>query len=64
VLIVWDQRDWFAGEDGPDVRVVLPWAEPVSSVVDAFGEPHPVTVRDGRLEFDLSATPIIFSPDR
>jgi hypothetical protein len=64
VLIVWDQRDWFAGEDGPDVRVVLPWAEPVSSVVDAFGEPRPVTVRDGRLEFDLSATPIIFSPDR
>jgi hypothetical protein len=40
---------------------VLPWAEPVTSVVDAFGEPRTVTIRDGRVEFDLSATPIIFS---
>jgi len=61
VLIVWDQRDWFHGEDQPAVRVALPWAELAAEAVDAFGEPRAVSARDGRIEFDVAATPLIIS---
>jgi hypothetical protein len=61
LLVVWQHRDTFDGEDEPPVTVSLPWSAPAATAVDTFGAPHPVAVDDGRLRIDVSDTPIFLS---
>jgi hypothetical protein len=42
LLVVWQQRDSFYGEDEPPVPFERPWPEPHAEVVDAFGQTQPV----------------------
>ena len=58
LLVVWDQRDSFTGEDQPPVPLDWPWPPPRASVVDAFGRAQPAELGDGRLRLQVSATPL------
>jgi hypothetical protein len=58
LLVMWDQRDLFDGEDQPPVSVALPWPASTATAVDAFGDVRPATVDDGRLRVPVSVTPI------
>jgi hypothetical protein len=62
LLVVWDQRDWFDGEEQPPVTVHLPWPAEAPRVIDAFGVEHPVTSRDGRLHLAVTDTPMFIEP--
>jgi hypothetical protein len=62
LLVLWDRRDPFAGEDEPPVDMTWPWDAPAASAVDAFGNAHPVRVDDGRLHLAVSATPVFITP--
>ena len=58
LLVVWDQRDAFTGEDDPPVPFDWPWPAPRATAVDAFGQPQPAEVLDGRLRLQVSDTPL------
>ncbi|HEV8222457.1 MAG TPA: hypothetical protein VGQ05_19470 [Streptosporangiaceae bacterium] len=62
LLVLWDQRDTFHGEDEPPVPVRLPWRAPSATVTDAFGETWPVNAEDGALPLRLGATPLFAEP--
>jgi hypothetical protein len=58
VLVLWDERDPFDGEDQPAVPVSWPWPAGAGTVVDALGGACPAEVRDGRLHLEVSDTPV------
>ena len=58
LLVVWDQRDSFAGEDDPPVAFDRPWPAARAAAVDAFGQAQPAQVRDGHIHLEVSATPL------
>jgi hypothetical protein len=57
LLVVWDQRDAFSGEDQPPVAFDRPWPA-AAAAVDAFGHAHPAEAGGGRLHLEVSATPL------
>jgi hypothetical protein len=61
LLVAWDHRDPFDGEDQPPVPVSLPWTAPGATAVDAFGTPHHVEVHGGRLHTMLTDTPVFIT---
>ncbi|HXQ56500.1 MAG TPA: hypothetical protein VOA19_11955 [Actinomycetes bacterium] len=61
LLVVWDQRDSFSGEDDPPVAFDWPWPEARAAAVDAFGQPQPAEVRDGRVHLEASVTPLLIT---
>lgn len=58
LLVAWDHRDTFDGEDQPPTPVRLPWTAQDATAVDAFGTPHPVEVHAGQLHTMLTDTPV------
>jgi hypothetical protein len=62
LLVLWDERDPFDGEDDPPTAVTWPWPAPAATAVDALGNPHPTEVRAGRLRLHLSLTPVLVAP--
>jgi hypothetical protein len=58
VLVAWDVRDPFDGEDQPAVEVSLPWDAPSASAIDAFGAPVTSTVDGSRVTLRLTDTPV------
>jgi hypothetical protein len=58
LLVVWDHRDSFSGEDDPPVPFDWPWPTSRAAAVDAFGQPQPAEVLDGRLGLRVSDTPL------
>lgn len=58
VLVLWDERDPFDGEDQPAVPVSWPWPAGAVTAVDALGGACPAEVRDGRLHLEVSDTPV------
>ena len=58
LLVVWDQRDSFIGEDDPPVPFDWPWPATRAAVVDALGQTQPAEVLDGRLRLTVSVTPL------
>jgi hypothetical protein len=63
LLVVWDRRDTFDGEDEPPVPVSLPWPAPAATAVDAFGGRHAVEVGAGRVRLLVSDTPVLIAGD-
>ncbi len=58
LLVLWDQRDAFYGEDAPPVTVIWPWPGDSATVTAAFGAVSRVPADDGRLRLRVSATPL------
>jgi hypothetical protein len=63
LLVVWDHRDPFDGEDQPPVAFDWPWPSARARAVDALGQAQPVEVQDGRVQLQVSLTPIFVSAD-
>ena len=58
LLVVWDHRDSFSGEDDPPVPFDWPWPATRATATDAFGRPQPAEVLDGRVRLRVSVTPL------
>ncbi|MBP2703032.1 hypothetical protein JOL79_04355 [Microbispora sp. RL4-1S] len=62
LLVLWEDRDVFDGEDEPPVTVAVPWPVPWdgpgATAVDALGGSPAVEVADGRLLVEVSLTPV------
>jgi hypothetical protein len=58
LLVVWEKREVFSGEDQPAVPFEWPWASKAAAAADIFGQTVPATVEDGRVRFPLSLTPV------
>ncbi|HEY1318875.1 MAG TPA: hypothetical protein VGF32_01450, partial [Streptosporangiaceae bacterium] len=58
LLVLWDHRDAFAGEDEPPVTVSWPWPAAAAAVTDVFGQAQTVQGRDGQIELPVSVTPV------
>jgi hypothetical protein len=58
LLVLWDARDPFDGEDQPPVTVTWPWPAAAAAVTDAFGRSRTVSAQDGRLRLPVSDTPL------
>lgn len=61
LLVVWDQRAVFDGEDEPPVTVSWPWPAEKATVTDVFGATGAVPVRDGLLSLTVTDTPLFVS---
>jgi hypothetical protein len=61
LLVLWDQRDPFDGEDQPPLTVTWPWPWPAqaATVTDAFGQSGAVPVQDGQLRLSVTDTPLL-----
>jgi hypothetical protein len=59
LLVAWELRDSFSGEDQPPVAFQWPWPAAGARAVDALGQARPAEVRDGRLELAFSVTPLL-----
>ena len=64
LLVAWEQRDAFSGEDAAATPYDLPWRFPRARATDALGAAVPVQVKDGRLSLAISLTPIYIEPER
>jgi hypothetical protein len=62
LLVVWETRDPFGGEDEPPVAFAWPWPAARARAVDALGRGQPATVAGGRVELPVSVTPVFVSP--
>jgi hypothetical protein len=58
LLVVWQHRDPFHGEDEPPVQLTWPWPAGSATAVDAFGAAQPVDCADGQVTLPVSATPL------
>jgi hypothetical protein len=58
LLVVWDHRDPFDGEDDTPVTVTWPWPAAKATVTDAFGHSWTVPAQDGRIRLTVCDTPL------
>ncbi|HJZ28338.1 MAG TPA: hypothetical protein VJ370_18825, partial [Streptosporangiaceae bacterium] len=58
LLVLWDQRDAFGGEDEPPVAITWPWPGAAAVVTDAFGQTETVRAPDGQIELKAGVTPV------
>ncbi|MBO0686332.1 MAG: hypothetical protein J2P45_24560, partial [Candidatus Dormibacteraeota bacterium] len=63
MLVAWDQRDAFHGEDEPPIAVDWPWPAERASAVDALGDVQLVEVGEGRVRLQVSLTPVFVAAD-
>jgi hypothetical protein len=59
LLVLWDHRDPFDGEDQPPVSVIWPWPAESATVTDAFGHSGIVWSRNAQLSLLVSDTPLL-----
>jgi len=62
LLVLWDQRDPFDGEDQPPLTVTWPWSAPVAVITDAFGRSRTLQAQDGELHLTVTDTPLLIEP--
>jgi hypothetical protein len=58
LLVLWDHRDAFDGEDEPPTAAAWPWRAAEATVTDAFGQAWTVPGQDGQIRLQASPTPI------
>ena len=58
LLVVWDHRDPFDGEDEPPADVSWPWPAATATVTDVFGRAQTVQCQDGQIQLAVSVTPL------
>jgi hypothetical protein len=62
LLVLWDERDPFNGEDLPPVTAACPWPEAAATLADAFGRTWTASARDGELSLPVCDTPLFVAP--
>ena len=62
LLVAWDHRDAFSGEDEPPVTVSWPWTAGPVTAMDAFGQPVACQLTGGQVRLPMSATPVFVTP--
>ena len=63
LLVVWDQRDSFHGEEEPPVAFDWPWPAAQATAVDALGQVQPADAHDGRVHLQVSLTPLFVTAE-
>ncbi|MBO0683895.1 MAG: hypothetical protein J2P45_12105 [Candidatus Dormibacteraeota bacterium] len=63
MLVAWDQRDAFHGEDEPPIAVEWAWPAERASAVDALGDHRSLDVVDGRVKLEVCLTPVFVAAD-
>jgi hypothetical protein len=58
LVVLWDHRDPFDGEDEPPVEVTWPWSAATATVTDVFGRTWTATSHDGRIRLLVGADPL------
>jgi hypothetical protein len=58
LLVLWDHRDAFTGEADPPVPVAWPGSAPTATATDALGDAQDAEVGGGRVELNVSLTPV------
>jgi hypothetical protein len=62
LLVLWDHRDPFDGEDQPPVLVTWPWPAASAAVTDAFGHSRIVPSQNAQLNLRVTDTPLLIEP--
>ena len=62
LLVVWDHRDPFDGEDEPPAEVTWPWPAAAATVTDVFGRTRTARCQDGQIRLPVSVTPLFVEP--
>jgi hypothetical protein len=60
--VVWQRRDVFSGEDEPAVPFGWQWIAPGAKATDTFGRNVATSVAGGRVNLDVSPTPVFVEP--
>ena len=63
LLVVWNQRDSFHGEDEPPIAFDWPWPAAQAKAVDALGQAQPAAANDGRVRLHVSVTPLFVTAE-
>ena len=63
LLVVWNQRDSFHGEDEPPIAFDWPWPAAQAKAVDALGQAQPAAAYDGRVHLHVSVTPLFVTAE-
>ena len=58
LLVVWDHRDPFDGEDESPIEVTWPWPAPAATVTDVFGRTWTAECQDAQIRLPVSVTPL------
>jgi hypothetical protein len=58
LLVLWDHRDPFDGEDEPPTSAAWPWRAGLATLTDAFGQTWTVPSQDGQIRLPASPTPV------
>jgi hypothetical protein len=58
LLVVWDHRDPFDGEDEPPVEISWTWPATTATVTDVFGRTRTAQHQHGQIHLPVSATPL------
>lgn len=58
LLVVWDHRDSFTGEDEPPITLTYPWQSTRANTIDALGQTQPAELHDGQITLPLTNTPV------
>lgn len=58
LLVVWERRDAFLGEDEPPIPFSWPWSTPQARAMDVFGDAVQTRVDNGHLHLSVSITPV------
>ena len=58
LLVIWDHRDPFDGEDEPPAEVTWPWPATAATLTDVFGRTWTARYQEGQIRLPVSATPL------
>jgi hypothetical protein len=64
LLVVWERRDPFKGEEEPPMRFAWKWPYPAARATDALGNGVRAELREGKLNVEVGATPILIEAER
>jgi hypothetical protein len=62
LLVIWDHRDPFDGEDNPPTEVSWPWPAASATVTDVFGRGWTARLQVGQIRLPVSVTPLFVEP--
>ena len=62
LLVAWDHRDPFDGEDEPPADVTWPWPAATATITDVFGHSWKARRQHGQIRLPLSVTPLFVEP--
>ena len=62
LLVIWDHRDPFDGEDEPQAEVSWPWPAASATFTDVFGRGWTARCQAGQIRLPVSVTPLFVEP--